>query len=998
MEGKKAIWWEDEREMAELIWCAAYLDRIIAPWSIEQPGQSEATSSNDKEDNQSSGSGEKTPPPGAIESTTPIVHPENIDRSTNTSPKRDSVESDRSSPVRVPDPFPIPEPAAISKAILPLARRVPGLRADELDIEVTVERTAEAGGLPILAFRPPLERWLEVHLLIDRSPPMEFWGDIAAGMTTLFRWQGFFRDVRVWWFQTGENEARLLSGAGQIERNPRSLVAPSGNRLFIVLTDTLGKAWRSGSAFATLAVLGKEHPVTIAHIFPQQLWQRTALEGAILRPLIALAPAAANATLQEGEKLRTKQILYRFPIFNLSPAHFATWAKFIAGSGGNSIQGVFMRSTTAGVDMGETGEEEAAAIGAESPEELLRGFLIDASPLARELAKVLAAVPLIPPVMRLAQRRFLPDSKHWHLAEVFFSGLVQKSIFSPEGATVTDAWYDFYPGIRQLLLADSANRRTIDIWRGIGDYIRDHYGEFRDFSALIPNPQGSLEDAVSDRSLYFAEVDAAVFRTWGGEYADIAGNIEAKVAGRKRQIDLKINLTHLEKLLTNRQWQEADRATAEILIIAADREREGWLEAEDLQRLPSDVLQIVDRLWLEYSFQHFGFSVQKQIWSRLGGNLEREDEKVYKRFAELVGWYNQSRDLWLAWDDHTFSLDAPQGHLPRYLPSQSKRIRPYLLSRPDLFNFDDIASRDFQDFDKFPFETLYVNKRGEITKTEPLEAYYYEEPLGEGIEPLTMVAIPGGTFLMGSLVEKDDFKSEKPQHPVSVSAFYLSQTPITRAQWRFVAHLPREGKDLDPDPARFKESDNNPVERVSWYDAIEFCARLSRHRGKNYRLPSEAEWEYACRAGTTTPFHFGETITGELANYNSSIVYQQEKAKKSPQKTTPVRSYPPNAFGLYDMHGNVWEWCLDPWHDDYQGAPPTDGSVWDEKNIDNRYQNVLNSINELLTDGRFCVARGGSWGILPNVCRSAFRINSYRRDDRLSYIGFRVVCVFGRTL
>ncbi|MDB9427189.1 SAV_2336 N-terminal domain-related protein [Microcystis aeruginosa CS-564/01] len=375
MEGKKAIWWEDEREMAELIWCAAYLDRIIAPWSIEQSEQSEATSSNDKEDNRSSGSGEETPPPGAIESTIPVVHPENIDRPTQTPQKRDSVESDRSSPVRVPDPFPIPEPTAISKAILPLARRVPGLRADELDIEVTVERTAEAGGLPMLAFRPPLERWLEVHLLIDRSPPMEFWGDLAGGMTTLFRWQGFFRDVRVWWFQTGENEARLLSGAGQIERNPRSLVAPSGNRLFIVLTDTLGKAWRSGSAFATLADLGKEHPVTIAHIFPQQLWQRTALEGAILRPLIAPGPASANVTLQVGERLRTKQILYRFPIFNLSPAHFATWAKFIAGSGGNSIQGVLMGATTAGVNMGETGEEEAAAPEAESPEDLLRGFL-----------------------------------------------------------------------------------------------------------------------------------------------------------------------------------------------------------------------------------------------------------------------------------------------------------------------------------------------------------------------------------------------------------------------------------------------------------------------------------------------------------------------------------------------------------------------------------------------------------------------------------------------
>ncbi|MCA2630254.1 MULTISPECIES: formylglycine-generating enzyme family protein [unclassified Microcystis] len=830
MEGKKAIWWEDEREMAELIWCAAYLDRIIAPWSMEQSEQSEATSSNDKEDNRSSGSGEKTPPPGAIESTLPVAYPENIDRPMQTSQKRDSVESDRSSPVRVPDPFPIPEPTAISKAILPLARRVPGLRADELDIEVTVERTAEAGGLPMLAFRPPLERWLEVHLLIDRSPPMEFWGDLAGGMTTLFRWQGFFRDVRVWWFETGENEARLLSGAGQIERNPRSLVAPSGNRLFIVLTDTLGKAWRSGSAFATLADLGKEHPVTIAHIFPQELWQRTALEGAILRPLIAPGPASANAILQVGERLRTKQILYRFPIFNLSPAHFATWAKFIAGSGGNSIQGVLMGAKTAGVNMGETGEEEAAAPEAESPEELLRGFLIDASPLARELAKVLAAVPLIPPVMRLAQRRFLPDSKHWHLAEVFFSGLVEKSTFSPEGATVPDAWYDFYPGIRQLLLADSANRRTIDIWRGIGDYIRDHYGEFRDFSALIPNPQGSLADAVSDRSLYFAEVDAAVLRTWGGEYADIAQNIEERVRQRKQEI-----LTP-EKLL------------------------------------------------------------------------------------------------------------------------------------------------------KFPFETIYVNKRGEITKREPLEAYYYQEPLGEGIEPLTMVAIPGGTFLMGSPPnEKDSFKDERPEHEVTVSNFFMGKYPITQAQWKAIASRTdlKVEKDLDLNPAYFKDrpdSDRRPVEQVNWDHAIEFCARLSKLTGREYRLPSEAEWEYACRAGTTTPFYFGETITGELANYNASRIYAEEPKGEYRQQTTPVGQFHPNAFGLYDMHGNVREWCADTWHDNYDGAP-TDGSPWIENGNDNRSP-----------------LRGGSWGFNPTFCRSAIRNYFDRRDYRDNDYGFRVVCVFGRTL
>jgi formylglycine-generating enzyme required for sulfatase activity len=187
------------------------------------------------------------------------------------------------------------------------------------------------------------------------------------------------------------------------------------------------------------------------------------------------------------------------------------------------------------------------------------------------------------------------------------------------------------------------------------------------------------------------------------------------------------------------------------------------------------------------------------------------------------------------------------------------------------------------------------------------------------------------------------------------------------------------------------------VERVNWYDAIEFCARLSKLRGREYRLPSEAEWEYACRAGTTTPFHFGETITGELANYNARKTYAGEAEGEDRGQTTPVGQFPPNAFGLYDMHGNVWEWCLDPWHENYQGEPPRDGSVWDEDNNNNRYQNLLSSTKELLTDKQYRALRGGSWINHPRLCRSASR-SGYNPDSRyyINY-GFRVVCRFPRT-
>jgi formylglycine-generating enzyme required for sulfatase activity len=125
------------------------------------------------------------------------------------------------------------------------------------------------------------------------------------------------------------------------------------------------------------------------------------------------------------------------------------------------------------------------------------------------------------------------------------------------------------------------------------------------------------------------------------------------------------------------------------------------------------------------------------------------------------------------------------------------------------------------------------------------------------------------------------------------------------------------------------------VENVLWEDAMEFCARLSKKTGRDYRLLSETEWEYACRAVTTTPFHFGETITTDLANYDGNFTYASAPKGVYLQQTTDVGSFPPNAFGLHDMHGNVWEWCADPWYDNYAGAP-VDGSVWNSGGNENR--------------------------------------------------------------
>ncbi|WP_017306423.1 formylglycine-generating enzyme family protein [Spirulina subsalsa] len=285
------------------------------------------------------------------------------------------------------------------------------------------------------------------------------------------------------------------------------------------------------------------------------------------------------------------------------------------------------------------------------------------------------------------------------------------------------------------------------------------------------------------------------------------------------------------------------------------------------------------------------------------------------------------------------------------------------------------------------FEIVQVNRRGEIIQREKKSAPLYREQLGDSVE-LEMMAIPGGTFLMGS-PEGEGNKGEHPQHSVTVAPFFMGKTPITQAQWRaVVTQVPPITQKLDPNPSGFK-GDNRPVEQVSWKDAIEFCARLTQLTGKDYRLPSEAEWEYACRAGTTTPFYFGETITTALANYDGNYTFADEPKGEYREETTPVGSFPPNAFGLYDLHGNLYEWCLDDWHNNYEGAP-SDGRAWiDNDNHSQTHQEWLQSmLNKKSTLSK--LLRGGCWYDSPKSCRSASR-GIITRDYEGIDIGFRVV-------
>lgn len=312
--------------------------------------------------------------------------------------------------------------------------------------------------------------------------------------------------------------------------------------------------------------------------------------------------------------------------------------------------------------------------------------------------------------------------------------------------------------------------------------------------------------------------------------------------------------------------------------------------------------------------------------------------------------------------DRPAPTESPQGTAPEQSPPTVVQSPPSL--------------------ENLTFEVSTVDARGKVVERDEHSTQFFKESLGNGIF-LDMVAIPAGDLHRGSPDDEEGSQeSERPRYWVrNIPPFFMSRFTITQAQWNKVAEgLPQVKINLQSKPSHFKfEGDNRPVEQVSWDEANEFCARLTQDSGINFRLPSEVEWEYACRGETDDPFHFGQTITTDLANYDGRSPYAAGPTGKPREEPIEVGSLgTPNKFGLHDMHGNVWEWCADLWHDDYKNAPKNAGA-WNEDG-----------------DPRFRVVRGGSWGNPAGMCRSASRFKfepGIRRGD----VGFRVVCTFPAT-
>ena len=930
-------------------------------------------------------------------------------------------------PIKLPDTGIFRNTLELGRLLKPLKQKINSRIAQELNIKETVKRSAELSTptqpryFPVLT--PKKERWLDVALLIEDSKSMILWQSLLKEVQDFLEHLGAFRDIKPYRMNWDDLTKTLqISSFYSFSQylSPQTLNAPGSRRLILIVSDCISPTWISEQFIDILQQWSSQSLLTVLNPFPERIWERTNLDYAIKIRLgnkkKGLTPQSWQAIPLESWQVKgfDKQALLKLvklPIVSLESESIKAWVNVIMGKGISWCSGVWLGSNF--MYSYEEEEEEEDDEKSLTTLQQINNFYATSSQLAWELIQWLSAIPVSFSTIRLVQRTLLPESTQVHVAEVVMGGLLSPITPLNYYQSNYPIQFQFKPGIRETFLDKIAAEKQIkkkDFCLGVigrlTEKIASHFGyqTIREFEAtLLTNPLELSGEDDLELIQAFATISVSTLRQYGEEYAPYIRKLDKSRA--------RLNLVSaVEGNSIGFNW-------IDFLESIAQKHHLTDIETETLINLlptPSQsysIPEVAKQLLLSPS----------AISSRLTG--------IYCKFETLnpnlfqSKKYNKLSTLKLyLYSQYVKVSFLHQLAIPDYAIPQLETL--------ELFEFEsEVATITFepvitdllsQNLRNFSFETPTVNRRGEIIKTTTHTANCFRETLPNNVD-LDMVSIPGGTFTMGSPKnEKDSRYNERPQHNVKVPPFFMGKYSITQGQWKVIATRTdlKVKIDLEEDPSYFKKPYQDqdreidrwlrPVERVNWYEAVEFCQRLSKLTGRDYRLPSEAQWEYACRAMTEPldlakgesypPFYVGETLTDKLANYNASRTYASEPKGENGKETIPVGQFPPNAFGLYDLHGNVWEWCMDDWHDNYENAP-SDGSAW----LDNNQEENLDAENSLESTEKdennpYSVMRGGSWGDSPNDCRSAFRYFYYRRVLRSSTFGFRVVCVFGRTL
>jgi formylglycine-generating enzyme required for sulfatase activity len=835
---------------------------------------------------------------------------------------------------------PLGDRAKLLRSLAPLLRRRPDPRRLKLDEELTVENYAETRLLRPVMVPCPGPAFDEVVVVRDGGVSMAVWRAQAEELRAVLASSQVFPRVRV--VELVPSTGAIHDRAAMVERLFGAVkLDPGGDPLLLLLSDAAGLHWWDGCMLDVLERWGRLCPMAILQPLPSWRWGRTALAVAERVTVRNTNPAAANPAyatepLHASVPSAPDHRLLPVPVLPLERESLRIWSAVVMGDPAYGSSGVAWPNhdererrrlkLLGGRDLSAPATIPPTPAEAEAR---WRAFQEKASPEAQRLLMVMATAPLLTlPVIRLLLAANVPEaSGPLPIAEVLTGGLVARQD-DPKGAdtprpTVDQLQFVLLPAVATLLREQLSADVRMDVIRSVTALVERRWNEKRQAS------EPSFEALLCDPAVAPAKETAGVVR-----FASV--------------------MAHLLDTLPD------DRARS-----FAERIRRGtglpqgspWPDAMAFQEEEFATARLVTSPELET----FRFAAARRVELTLA-RIPFQSARL-----ELIG------------------RAGPPVDLPARLASEGREESSHRI------RWIDAETRGFH------------------------------EPLGRGVLPfgatadgpgaltLTLVEIRAGEFMMGSLEQEPGrYNDEGPQHPVKLEGFFLGQTPITQAQWRVVAQWEeregeRWGRTLQPDPSRFQPSedasrergafgsfhllegetttDERPVDSVTWEAAMEFCQRLSQRTGRHYTLPSEAQWEYACRAGTTTPFAFGDTLTEELANYNASQTYANGPKGQWRQQTTPVDRpvgrFPANPWGLHDMHGNVWEWCLDHWHENYEGAPE-DGSAW-----------LYDGEKEKEADR---LLRGGSWFGRPGGCRSACRFRHRPGIVDLN-VGFRVVCL-----
>ena len=856
-------------------------------------------------------------------------------------------------PGRVQEEAPLGDRGKLLRALAPLLRRQPDPQRQRFDEERTVELFAQTG-LLLPMFQPSQgPAFDEVLLLRDGGVSMQVWQRQAEELRRVLASTQVFPRVRLQELQPGpvvrfqdpaahRQAVEQLSGAARLLQGSRSLL--------LLLSDTAGRHWWDGRMFAVLEHWGRACPTAILQPLPIWHWSRTAL-AAVERVSVRNSSAAAANPAYGADRLNwweeplpTGRDL-PLPVLPLDRQALGTWSAIVMGNPAYATAGVVLppqqllkqrlRQLLGDRDLSAP-SQAPASLTADEAAARWEVFQAMASPQAQQLLRVMSSSPLLtlPVIGLLKMARLTEVSGSLPIAEVLTSGLV----------------------VRKLERRKQA-------------------GEPRKDSAQPLRPEQIQFEVLPEvAALLRSELPAT-------ERRDVISRVSA---------------------LVERRWnRQVGEPSFEAVLCDPT--------VSPPEHLKEGIVQFA--------------SVTARLLDTLPGEAARAFAERIRKGSSLPP--GSPWPATMAFEAHTFSTAQ-------------------LLDTPELESEDFTAARWHElSLQQVEFQTLrpaglaaflgQVEKEGGAAARASLPtatAWAFHEPLqrdallpgatAEAAAPLTLtlVEIPAGSYLMGSPPEEPERSDDEgPQHEVKLASFFMSQTPITQAQWRAVAQWQerpgeRWGRELDSEPSFFQprrnpkarsfadarfsllkgeaDSEQRPVENVSWLDAMEFCSRLSQRTGRTYTLPSEAQWEYACRAGTNTAFHFGATLTPVLANYDGNYVYAEGPKGEYRKQTTPVGMLPANAWGLHEMHGNVLEWCLDPWHASYKGAP-ADDTAWLNTAESNNKQTIEKG-NKSDSEQQKKLLRGGSWDVVPRYCRSAYR-NHFAPVDADYDVGFRVVCL-----